>query len=80
MEATGVEDCLRFVFACIDERDAERECWFELDIGGRDYEVGSTKPRLNRDEVDAAQDALNEAKEMGPFLKAMRCLFAEAIK
>lgn len=79
MEGTGIDDCLKFVFVGVDERDAERECWFELQIGGREYEVGSTKPRLNRDEVDAAQDALNETKELGPFLKAMRGLFSEAI-
>lgn len=80
MEGTGIDDCLKFVFVCIDERDAERECWFELQIGGREYEVASTKPRLNRDEVDTAQDALNEAKELGPFLKSMRALFVEAIR
>lgn len=79
MEGTGIDDCLKFVFVCIDERDAERECWFELKIGGREYEVASTKPRLNRDEVDATQDALNESKELGPFLKAMRALFVETI-
>lgn len=80
MEGTGTDDCLRFVFTCVDDRDADRECWFDLQIGGRDYEVAGTKPRLDREELDTAQERLNESKELGPFLKAMRISFVEALR
>lgn len=80
MEGTGVEDRLKFVFVCLDDRDAERECWFDLHISGREYEVIGTKPRLDREEVDAVQDRLNETKELGAFLKGMRTLFAQALQ
>ena len=80
MEGTGVEDRLKFVFVSLDDRDAERECWFDLHIGGREYEVTGTKPRLDREEVDAVQDRLYETKELGAFLKGMRTLFAQALQ
>ncbi|TKA72061.1 hypothetical protein B0A55_06666 [Friedmanniomyces simplex] len=80
IEGTGVEDCLRFVFLCVDERDAERECWFELQMGGREYEVGATKPKLDRDEVDEAQEKLNERRELGGLLKSMRRLFVQTVR
>lgn len=80
MEASGVEDRIKFVFVCIDERDAERECWFELQIGPREYEVTSTKPKLERDELDEATDRLNETKGLGAFIKTIRTMFAEAIR
>lgn len=80
MEGTGVDDRIKFVFVCIDPRDAEKECWFELDIGGREYEVAATKPRLDRDEVDGAVERLNETKELSAFLKGMRTLFVDGFK
>lgn len=76
----GREDQLRFVFVCVDERDEERECWFELSMGGREYEVAETEPRLDAERVDEAVERLNEGKELGAFLKAMRVLFVEALK
>ncbi|KAK5114828.1 hypothetical protein LTR62_001985 [Meristemomyces frigidus] len=80
IEGTGVEDCLRFVFVCVDEKDAERECWFELVMGGREYEVGGTNPKLDRDAVDEVQEKLGETRELGQFLKAMRALFVQGIR
>ncbi|CAK1355264.1 unnamed protein product [Cercospora beticola] len=80
MEGTGVEDRLKFVFLGLDSRDADRECWFELQIGGREYEIASMKPRLDREEAAEAQERLNETKELGPFLKAMRSSFAKAVR
>ncbi|KAK4507329.1 hypothetical protein PRZ48_001064 [Zasmidium cellare] len=79
IEATGVDDRLRFVFLSIDERDAERECWFDFHIGRKDYTVVSTKPRLDKDDVESAQERLNERQELGVFLKSMRTLFAETV-
>ncbi|KAK3088944.1 kinetochore-associated Ndc80 complex subunit spc25, partial [Teratosphaeriaceae sp. CCFEE 6253] len=52
IEGTGVDDCLRFVYLCVDERDPEKDCWFDLQMGGREYEVGATKPKLSQNDVD----------------------------
>ena len=76
----GTEDQLRFVFVCVDERDEEKECWFELAMGGREYEVAETQPKLEKDRMDEAVERLNEQRELGAFLKAMRVLFVEALK
>lgn len=76
----GVEDQLRFVFLGADERDEENECWFELAMGGREYAVAETQPKLESDSVDEAVEKLNEHRELGAFLKAMRVLFVEALK
>lgn len=80
MEGTGVDDRLKFIFIRIDECKPDRECCFELQIGGREYTVSSTKPRLEREDIDAAQEQLNESKELGPFLKAMRKSFVQALR
>ncbi|KAK0809719.1 kinetochore-associated Ndc80 complex subunit spc25 [Friedmanniomyces endolithicus] len=80
IEGTGVEDCLRFVFLEVDGREAGRECWFELLMGGREYEVGATKPKLVREEVDEMQERLNEGREQGGFLKGMRGLFVQGFE
>ena len=80
IEGVGVEDQLRFVYACVDGRDAEKECWFELQMGGKEYEVVSTKPKLDRESVDDVQERLNETRELGAFLRGMRVLFVQALK
>ena len=80
IEGTGVEDCLRFVFVCVDERDSERECWFELRMGGREYEIGGTSPKLEREAVDEVAERLGETRELGGFLKGMRSLFVQGLK
>ena len=76
----GAEDQLRFVFLCVDERDEGKECWFELAMGGKEYEVAETQPKLEKDRVDEAVERLNENRELGAFLKSMRVLFVEALK
>jgi kinetochore protein Spc25 len=80
MEASGVDESIKLVFVSIDDRDPERECWFQLNMGGGVFEVESTKPRLNRDDVDAALERLNETGEMGHFLKTIRTMFVEVVK
>ena len=78
--ASGVEDQLRFVFVCIAERDDNKEAWFELQMGGKDYEVVSSKPKLEKDDLVPVVESLNETRELGLFLKAMRALFVAAMK
>ncbi|KAK5168280.1 kinetochore-associated Ndc80 complex subunit spc25 [Saxophila tyrrhenica] len=77
--ASGMEDQLRFVFACIDEKDESKECWFELRLGGPEYEVATSKPKLEKERLEEIVQTLNETKDVGPFLKAMRRLFVETL-
>nr|POE71370.1 putative kinetochore protein spc25 [Quercus suber] len=74
IEGTGVEDRLRFVFACMDERHSEREASFEMDMGGAELVVADTKPTLERDAVDELQEQMNAngSRELSSFLKGMR--------
>lgn len=81
IEGTGVEDCLRFVFMCVDERESGKECWFELNMEGGEYVVGATKPKLDREAVDELlQERLCEGRELGGFLKGIRALFVQGMK
>lgn len=80
IEGAGVDDRLKFVYTHIDEREWERECWFELDTGEREYKVLRTGPKLERDEVEACVERLNESRELGPFFKGMREAFGRALK
>lgn len=72
----GAGDVLRFVFTF----EGEKEAWFELLMGGREYEVGATKPKLDRERVDALVGGLNEGRELGSFLKGVRALFVEGFR
>ena len=76
----GVEDQLRFVFVCIDAKDESKEVWFELQMGLKEYEVAGTRPKLEKDRLDEVVERLNETRELGLFLKAMRGLFIDALK
>lgn len=80
IEGAGQVDKLKFVFTHLNDADWEREAWFELDTGSRDYVVGRTVPKLEREEVDGVVVKLNEGRDLAPFLKAMRLLFVEALK
>lgn len=80
IEGTGQEDVLRFVYVCVDESDPERECWFELNMGGKEYGIAEVRPKLEREDVDEAQESLNDSKDLGAFLKGMRTLFLQALK
>ena len=71
---------MRFVYVCVDDRDPERECMFELQMGGSEYEVAGAKPRLERESVDEVQNRLNETRELGGFLKGMRELFVDVLR
>lgn len=80
IEGAGMTDRLKFVFTHVDERDWEREAWFELCTERRDYEIGGCSPKLERERVDRVLDRLNEKRELGAMLKGMRELFVEAMK
>lgn len=76
----GVQDQLRFVFVCVDERDESKEGWFELNMGGKEYEVAGSKPKLEKERIDEAVERVNETRELGAFLKTMRALLVEGLK
>lgn len=80
IEGAGRDDRLKFVYTHIDERNWEREAWFELATGARDYDVRHCRPKLERDAVDRVLEKVNESRELVVLLKGMRELFVEAMK
>lgn len=76
----GVEDQLKFVFMCVDEKDESKECCFEVRMGSKEYEVVTAKPKLEKERLDEVVERLNETRDLGPFLKVMRGLFIETLK
>lgn len=80
IEGAGQDDRLKFVFSHIDERDWEREAWFELSTTSRDYEVKHCRPRLDRESIERVLERTNETRELPVLLKGMRELFVEAFK
>ena len=80
IEGAGQADRLKFVFSHVDERDWEREAWFELDTERRDYRVVNCKPKLEDSEIEACVDRLNESRDLGPFLRGMREVFVKGMK
>lgn len=80
IDGAGHEDMLRFTFTHIDDRDWERECWFEMDMSGKAYSIISTEPRLDHESVDDVLERLNETGELASFLKSMRQLFVGFVR
>lgn len=80
IEGAGQVDRLKFVFTHVDDRDWEREAWFELCTERRDYEIMTCRPKLEAERMDSCVERLNENRDLGMFLKGMRELFVEAMK
>ncbi len=80
IEGLGKDDRLKFVYTNVDEREWDREAWFELDTSERDYKVQEIRPKVEREEVDRVVERLNESRDLAGFLKGMRELFVEACK
>lgn len=80
IEGAGKEDRLRFVFSHLDEKDWDREGWFELDTARRDYRIVGSRPKIESEGVERCVDRLNENRDLGIFLRAMRGLFIMAMK
>ncbi|KAL9613998.1 MAG: hypothetical protein Q9167_001478 [Letrouitia subvulpina] len=80
IEGAGMADRLKFVFTHVDERDWDREAWFELDTAGRDYRVVFVKPKIESEVLERCVERLNENRELGLFLKCMREAFVGGIK
>lgn len=80
IEGVGKVDHLKFVFTHVDERDWQKEAWFELDTERRDYGVAALRPKLDSDDVDRCLTRLNDNRDLGVFLGGMRELFVKALK
>jgi len=80
IEGAGAEDRLKFVYTHVDEKNWEREAWFELCTGNRDYDVKHCRPKLEREKVERVLEKVNETRELAVLLKGMRELFVEATK
>lgn len=80
IEGAGQADRLKFVFTCVDERDWEREASFELDTEKREYGVVICRPKLEDGDVEGVLERLNETRDLGPFLRAMRDIFVKAFR
>mgnify|MGYP001450516744 CR=1 FL=1 len=80
IEGAGAPDKLKFVYTHIDERDWDREAWFELCMSGRDYDVKHCRPKLEREKVEKVLERVNETRELVVLLKGMRELFVEAMR
>ncbi|TQV91733.1 hypothetical protein V2A60_008830 [Cordyceps javanica] len=80
IEGAGRDDRLKFVYTHIDEKNWEREAWFELVTSARDYDVRHCRPKLERDAVERVLEKVNESRELVVLLKGMRELFVDAMK
>ncbi|KAJ1338034.1 kinetochore protein Spc25 [Microdochium nivale] len=80
IEGAGQTDRLRFIYSHIDEKDWEREAWFELSTASRDYDVRHCRPKLEREKVERVLDRVNETRELVVLLKGMRELFVESMR
>ena len=80
IEGAGQVDRLKFVFSNWDERDWNREAWFELDTERRDYRVIMCRPKMEEGEVDTCVERLNESRDLGAFLRGMREVFVRGMK
>lgn len=80
IEGAGQDDRLKFVYTHIDERDWEREAWFELITSSRDYDVKHCRPKIEREKVERVLEKLNESRDLVVLLKGMRHLFVEAMR
>lgn len=80
IEGAGKDDRLKFTYTHVDERNWEREAWFELSTQEKDYDVKHTRPKLEREKVEKVLVKVNETRELAALLKGMRELFVEAMK
>lgn len=63
------------MYTHVNERDWEREAWFEVDIESRDYRVVTCQPKLETEGLERVVKRLNENQDLGMFLKGMRDVF-----
>lgn len=70
-------DRLHFVFTKLDTRQPEQDASFDLDTSKPDYSVVRCTPKIEADILEQCVDMLNRNRELGPFLKRLRCAFLQ---
>ena len=80
IEGAGQVDRLKFVFSNLNERDWEKEAWFELDTERREYRVVGCWPKVEEGAVEACVERLNESRDLGIFLRGMREVIVKEMK
>ena len=80
IEGAGRVDRLKFVFSTLDERDWDREAWFELDTERREYRVATCRPKPEEGEIETYVERLNESRDLSEFLWGMREVLVKALK
>jgi kinetochore protein Spc25, fungi type len=80
IEGAGQDDRLKFIYTHIDEKNWEREAWFELNTASRDYDIRHCRPKLEAEKLERVLEKVNETRELSVLLKGMRELFVEAMK
>lgn len=80
IEGAGQTDRLKFVYTHIDEKNWEREAWFELSTSSRDYDVRHCRPKIEKEKIERVLERTNETRDLAVLLKGMRELFVEAMK
>ena len=80
IEGAGQVDRLKFVYCNLDERDWEKEAWFELDTEKRDYRVVGCRPKVEEGAVEACVERLNGSRDLGVFLRGMREILVKGMK
>ena len=73
-------DHLKFVYTHVNERDWERQAWFEVDMRSRDYRVVTCRPKVEAEGLERVVEKMNENRDLGIFLKGMRELFVEVMR
>ncbi|KAI9170957.1 putative kinetochore protein SPC25 [Paramyrothecium foliicola] len=58
IEGAGQDDRLKFIYTHIDDKNWEREAWFELVTSSRDYDVKHCRPKLEREKVERVLDKM----------------------
>lgn len=78
IEGTGKVDRLRFIFVNLDEKDWNKEAWFELDTERREYSVVDHRPKVEGGLIEESVEGLNSSRDLGVFLRRLRTIFKEA--
>lgn len=75
------KDMIKFIFTYISPSEWDAEASFELELGD-EYAVDESRcvPKLARGVVGALVGRLNEDRDLGAFLRAVRRLFVEGMK
>lgn len=73
-------DLLRFIFNNVLADDLDKEIWCELSVGGENYKLGDTFPKLPLETIQLIENDFNGHKEFVKFLKTIRMTLKEELE